>query len=197
MKIKFKYRMALLLLNLFAFTWRIVYKGNEPTKKGIVVFWHGFMLPGWFAFKNTEAAAVISQSKDGEILSYLLTDWGFDFIRGSSSKGGKEVLQQIVEQAKGKWILMTPDGPRGPKKEMKAGAIVAAHRAQVPLYLCGIKVFCKYTFKNSWDNFVLPIPFSKIEISYSKPIHIDKNMTKEEISNTIEKIETSLNNLYQ
>jgi lysophospholipid acyltransferase (LPLAT)-like uncharacterized protein len=80
---------------------------------------------------------------------------------------------------------------------MKAGAVVAAQRAGVPLYLCGIKVYCKYSFKNSWDHFVLPMPFSKIEITYLKPVYIDKDMSNEDISNKIEKLEDDLINLYQ
>ena len=197
MKIKFTHRIALLLLNLFSFTWRINYKNADFSRKGIVVFWHGYMLPGWFSFKNTKASAVISLSKDGDILSYLLSDWGFEFIRGSSSRGGKEVLDEIITKAKNNWILMTPDGPRGPKQEMKAGAVVAAQRAQVPLYLCGINVYCKYTFKKSWDNFILPMPFSKIDIEYSESIYINPELTKDEIDKKIKELEKKLNEMYQ
>ncbi len=184
------------IMNIIAKTWRIKYEGDKPQSHGIVVFWHGYMLPGWYAFKNQNAYAVISLSKDGEILADLLKNWGFNFIRGSSSRGGKEVLSEIVEKASDKWILMTPDGPRGPAKKMKAGAVVAAQRTGVPLYLCGIKVSFKYKFSKSWDNFVLPLPFAKITITYSEPIMIKRNLNNEEISSKIPELEKKLNQIY-
>ena len=196
MKLKLTYRVGLRLMNILAFTWRLKYNGREPAQKGIVVFWHGFMLPGWFAFKNLNAVAVISRSKDGELLANLLQNWGFEFIRGSSSKGGKEVLQQIIEKASKQWVLMTPDGPRGPRKKMKPGAIVAAQRAKVPLYLCGINVSCKYTFKRSWDGFLLPLPFARIEMVYSEPLFINENLSNEEIDKKIKEFENRLIKMY-
>ena len=197
MKLRLKYRIALSLLNLLSFTWRINLKNVPFAGKGIIVFWHGYMLPGWFAFKNNDAVAVISLSKDGELLSQLLKIWGFKFIRGSSSQGSKEVLNELIQKAGKKWILMTPDGPRGPIYEMKAGAVIAAQRAQVPLYLCGFTINCKYTFTKSWDKFILPLPFSKINVEYNGPFYIDANLSKEQIDKEIKKLENTLNILYE
>ena len=195
MKMKFTYRLAKFLINILAFTWRIEYKNANFSRKSIVVFWHGLMLPGWYAFKNNNAIAVISLSKDGELLANLLSDWGFDFIRGSSSHGGKDVLNEIVEYSGKKWILMTPDGPRGPRNKMKAGAFIAAQRSGVPVYLCGINVYCKYTFKKSWDKFILPMPFSKIEINYTGPFFIDKNLSRDETDRKIKELENKLKSM--
>jgi lysophospholipid acyltransferase (LPLAT)-like uncharacterized protein len=196
MKSKILKKTGLWLMNIIAATWRFQFESPKPAEKGIIVFWHGYMLPGWYAFRNSDAIAVISLSKDGEILADLLKNWGFDFIRGSSSRGGKEVLNEIVNKASDKLILMTPDGPRGPAQKMKAGAVVAAQRAQVPLYLCGIKISHKYTFYKSWDKFALPLPFAKIRISYSDAIMIDENLTNDEINNKILELEEKLNKIY-
>lgn len=197
MKIKLKYRFALLLLNILSITWRVNLKNTQFPKKGIIVFWHGYMLPGWFAFKNRHAFAVISLSKDGELLAQFLKSWGYNFIRGSSSHGSKELLNELIEKANKHMILMTPDGPRGPIYQMKAGAVIAAQRAQVPVYLCGIIVKGKYTFVKSWDKFILPLPFSKIKITYKGPFYIDENLSKEQIDNKIKELENLLNRLYE
>ncbi len=193
MKITLKYRLAKRILKILACTWRINYTGNLLSESGIVVFWHNDMLPALFAFKSNNSKFVLSRSKDGDILSYLLSLREMDFIRGSSSKGGKEVMAQIVENSSQSWILMTPDGPRGPRHKMKSGAVVAAQRAQVPLYICKVKISSKYIFEKSWDKFVLPLPFAKIDISYSEPHFFEPELSHDDIASKINEIENKMN----
>jgi lysophospholipid acyltransferase (LPLAT)-like uncharacterized protein len=185
MKLSFKYKLAISFINIISKTWRIKIEGDKP-HKGIVLFWHGKMLPGWKVLSDKNPKAVVSQSKDGEILSAILQKWGFELIRGSSSKGGKEVLNNIVESARDSLILMTPDGPRGPAEQMKAGAVIASQRAEVPLTLCGILIERKKIFEKSWDKFEFPMPFSKIIVKYSKPYYIessgDRKYTEQKIN---------------
>jgi len=187
------YRIGLLLLNIICSTWQIKVSGTKPIDKGIVLFWHGLMLPGWYIFRKSSAYAVVSLSKDGQILSDLLSSWNFKLIRGSSSKGGRQVLEEITNICSEKIILMTPDGPRGPKNEMKPGAVIASVRTGSPIYLCKINIGMKYIFKKSWDNFILPLPFSRISIDFSEPIRLSNDLSNEEISNEILKIQNELN----
>ena len=188
-----KYRLIIFLLNLLSKTWRIQTSGYAGDfTKGIVVFWHGSMLAVWKYFAKYQPVAVVSLSKDGEILSRLLSKWGFSLIRGSSSRKGKEVLEEIVKATSEKLILMTPDGPRGPIYVMKPGAVVSASRSGVPIYLCGVKINYKHTFIRSWDKFQLPLPFSRIEINVSQPYFIEKMADKEIIDLKISELQTNL-----
>ncbi|MBX3044467.1 MAG: DUF374 domain-containing protein [Candidatus Kapabacteria bacterium] len=181
------------MLNLLSNTWRIKVQGyDENISKGIVVFWHGLMLPAWKYFTKYNPTAVVSLSKDGEILSGLLSKWGFSLIRGSSSRKGKEVLDEIINSCNHSLVLMTPDGPQGPRFEMKAGAVVAASRAQVPIYLCGIDIKSKHIFEKSWDKFELPLPFSEILLTISKPEIIEKSDDKDLISLKISELQSNL-----
>lgn len=192
-----KRKIAVLLLNLLSKTWRITMTGNtRDFDKGLVVFWHGFMLPVWKFFANKQPAAVVSLSKDGEILSRLLSLWGYKLIRGSSSSRGKEVLDEIIKNTYEKIVLMTPDGPRGPRYEMKAGAVVAASRSEVPIFLCGVNIRNKYIFEKSWDKFCLPLPFSKVEIILSEPYFIENTRDKNIIDIKISELQTKLLLLY-
>lgn len=196
-KLSFKYRLAVFLLNILSKTWRIkLHGGLRNDFKGIIVFWHGYMLPVWKYFGKYNPAAVVSLSKDGEILARLLEKWGFSLIRGSSSRKGKEVLADIVEAAGKSLVLITPDGPQGPIYQIKAGAVVAASRSQNPVYLCGVIISSKYTFEKSWDKFSLPLPFSKIELTLSKPYFIEKDAEKELINQKIAELQTNLLLLY-
>ncbi len=192
MALKFKHKAAIKLLNLISKTWRIKVDGNIPEKPGIVAFWHGSMLPVWRFFKGNEPVGVVSLSKDGEILSQLLKIWGYKLIRGSSSKKGDETLQEIQAAAKEKLVLITPDGPRGPAKKFKAGAVVASQRTGVPIYLCNVKAGSRWVFRKSWDNFILPPPFSIINLHFSEPIFISENSDREQINSYIVYCENEL-----
>lgn len=186
MKLSFKHKAAVLVMNFISKTWRINIEGEIPSENGIVVFWHGKMLPAWKVLSKDHPIAVVSQSKDGEILSALLKKWGFELLRGSSSKDGKKILEKLILTASSKLILMTPDGPRGPRESMKAGAVIAAQRANAPLFLCGILIKNKKIFKKSWDLFEFPLPFTKIIVKYSKPFYIvnydERHLTESKIS---------------
>lgn len=189
---KFKNKIFVIVTNLLSKTWRYKIKGIVPRDKAIIVFWHGLMLPCWKIFSDNNPTAVISTSKDGQILADLLKKWNFDFIRGSSSKGGKEVLEKIIEKSKSNAVLITPDGPKGPHRKFKAGAVVAAQRAQVPLYLLKADIKNKLLFKKSWDKFEFPLPFSLINIIISDPLMIAKELDKEAVGKIISNIEEQM-----
>ncbi len=192
MKPGFKHKTAISLLNMISRTWRVEARGKIPQKPAIVIFWHGLMLPAWKYFEGREPVAVVSRSKDGEILSRLLLKWGFTLIRGSSSKGGKEVLESVCEETRENIVLMTPDGPRGPAKKMKAGAAVASQRTGVSIYPCRVDIKSKKIFEKSWDNFELPLPFSIIILNFLNPVLIPEESTREEINNYMIELQEKL-----
>ena len=161
----------------------------------VLAFWHGKMLVPWFLFRETNSAAIISGSKDGNILADILTRWKYDVKRGSSSKGGKEVLEELISEAeKGKNILITPDGPRGPINKMKAGVVVVAKKNQIPIVLIGV-CYNKNTKLKSWDKFEIPWFFSKVKVIYSEPYFVEENLSFEETGKMINYIEGKLINL--
>lgn len=180
------------LINLVSKTWRVKFH-NFPQEPSIVVFWHGNMLPLWKIFSNLNAYAVVSQSPDGELLSNLLSKWGYKLIRGSSSRGGKEALNKIIEVLHTSYVLITPDGPRGPKNIMKSGAVIASIRGGSPLYISKVTFGLSYSFKRSWDNFKFPLPFSKINVEFFGPFLFEKTEDRKKISNYIKTIENLLN----
>lgn len=164
--------LAITLLSILRRTWRLRVSGRIPTK-GVVAFWHGQMLPVWALFANRQAVALVSQSRDGELLAALLEHWGYHCIRGSSSRGGSEALAVLIEQARsGKLVLITPDGPRGPRGVVKRGAIVCAQQANVPLIWCSVQCSWAWHSRHSWDRFCVPLPFARVELSLSDAIEV-------------------------
>ncbi|MEP7146432.1 MAG: DUF374 domain-containing protein, partial [bacterium] len=110
-----------LIINLYIKTLSItIHNAPEKNSNFIFIFWHSKMLIGWWLFHNRRSAALVSQSKDGEILNKILIHWDYKVIRGSSSKGGKDALNELTALVrKGFSAVITPDGPRGPLNEIK------------------------------------------------------------------------------
>ncbi|MBK8945517.1 MAG: lysophospholipid acyltransferase family protein [Ignavibacteriae bacterium] len=165
---------------------------DEKNQNYVLAFWHGKMIAPWFLFRNTNSSTIISSSKDGSILANILGKWNYDVHRGSSSKGGKEVLESLILSAQnGKNVLITPDGPKGPIHKMKAGAVITAKKSDVPIILLGVSNKNKFVLRN-WDKFEIPKFFSEINLKYSQPYKIDKNLSFEETDKMIKFLEEEL-----
>lgn len=133
------------------------------------------MLLGWYIFRNKNYAAMVSQSKDGDILTNILKKWNFIIIRGSSSKGGKEALSEINSLVRsGKSAVITPDGPKGPPNEIKNGALIISNECDVPVIPLKIFYHKKKIFFKSWDKFELPLPFTKCDVHFGNKYYYKK-----------------------
>ena len=167
----------------------------DNNKNFVIAFWHGTMLVPWFIQNRKNMAALISQSKDGNLLTKILENWNYKVVRGSSSSGGEEALENIIELIKQNYsVAITPDGPRGPQYKFKAGAVVAAKKSKVPLILLGVAYKKKRVLK-SWDNFEVPNFFSKVNVIFSDPVFIPSELNYDQTSEMIVKCEQQLNDL--
>lgn len=163
----------------------------------VLAFWHGTMILPWYLHGATDFAALTSKSKDGDLLAKILKKWKYQVVRGSSSTGGDVALGIMVDYAKNKYsIAITPDGPRGPRQQFKAGAVITAKKSGIPLILAGVGFKKKKTL-NNWDKFEIPHFFTKAKIIYSEPIYVDNNLSYEETSAIISKCDEGLNRLQQ
>lgn len=106
--------------------------------------------------------ALISASKDGAWLTAFFTSIGLSTVRGSSSRGGREAVGDLVRVLRsGRDAAITPDGPRGPLYTCKLGALVVARRAGVRVVVLGMNYESAWRLR-SWDKFYLPRPFSQV-----------------------------------
>ena len=133
----------------------------------VCVCWHGELLMSPQAYKKIhkkhKASAIISSHFDGSLIASTLNLLGIRSLRGSSSKGAKQVLLQAFKSIKsGEEVLITPDGPRGPRHYMSDGAIGIALKSKLPIFVMNYKAE-KYWQLNSWDKFVIPKPFTKVD----------------------------------
>lgn len=154
----------------------------DSSKKYIFIFWHSKMLTGWHLFKGRGYSALVSQSEDGEILSNILVKWKYQITRGSSSKGGKEALRELKDFLNnGNSVVMTPDGPRGPAKEIKNGALILSYETSIPILPVKIIYNKKKILERSWDKFEIPLPFSGCEVYFGNEFHYNKYLNEDEL----------------
>lgn len=154
------------------------------------------MVAGWdslLKLNNSPSCAVVSPSRDGKILQKALVSKGYEIIAGSSDKSPEELKNEIVSSLiSGKNVMMTPDGPKGPTRKAKPGAVVLAARANKDI-LCLSFRYQKYYSINSWDRFKIPYPFSKVTISIeileTSKLAFDN---RDKVSEFIKKLEENL-----
>ena len=152
-----------------------------PEKPCVVVFWHGRLAMMSFAYRRwwlrdfgskRRAKVIISDHKDGEIITRVISHFGIGAIRGSSFKGGARALMGAIKEIKnGTDVIITPDGPRGPLHSVADGAVILAQRLNLDIYALNYEASSFWKFR-SWDEMVLPKPFSRINYSLSTPLNL-------------------------
>lgn len=187
------------LIGIVALTWRVRFIGREyidgltrDRKPFVLVFWHGDMLMGWYFHRGRRYSSLVSMSKDGDVLAEILRRWKYTVIRGSSSKGGKDARSQMENLVRsGHVLVVTPDGPRGPRYEMKMGALRTAQKTGVPVVPVTFTVTHAYTLR-SWDKFTVPLPFSRIIVQYRAPEIIDPELTGDALNEYREEFQNDM-----
>jgi len=133
----------------------------------VCVTWHGELFMSTQAYryihKKHQASAIISQHFDGTLIARTLHFFNIRALRGSSKKGAMQVLKQSFKSIKGgEEVLITPDGPRGPRHSMSDGVIGIAMKSNLPIFVMNYKAE-KCWKLNSWDAFVIPKPFTRVD----------------------------------
>jgi len=168
------------IVNLYSLTFRIRLVNErawlqrlQGGERILLCTWHQQFFAAIRPFRNYRQfnpSLMISQSADGDIVAGVAGKCGWQVVRCSSSRGGKEGLRSMIERLKKSGLAAhIVDGPKGPAGQVKAGVIQLAHSADaviVPFYVCADRAWC---FK-SWDKFLLPRPFSKVSISFGDGI---------------------------
>jgi hypothetical protein len=134
--------------------------------------WHQTMLFCPWAYRRRPYAILISRSRDGEIAARLSRGVGWIPVRGSSSHGGREALHEMIRLLKqgttAGWVL---DGPHGPARVAKMGAIIAARESGVPILPIAAHMPDAWHLR-SWDRTAIPRPGSRVWIMYRDPIRV-------------------------
>ena len=182
-------RLVWALFSIWGRTWRfeviaeegvvpIVYGERSPNK--IFCFWHQCVLPCTVYFRHSKAVILISRSFDGELITRTLRRFGYDAVRGSSSRGGGEGLlglKHILHN--GKTAIFTADGPLGPIYQTKMGPVRLAHLSGAPIGAFHLEPEHAWVM-GSWDRFLVPKPFTRIAVSWAQWTTVPEDLPPEQ-----------------
>jgi lysophospholipid acyltransferase (LPLAT)-like uncharacterized protein len=164
---------------------------NKPV---VLLVWHGRLLVGPFHARKREIMVLISPSQDGEIIARIVEGW-FKVLRGSSSHSIVKAWSAMRKELdQGGAVTIVPDGPRGPNRKMKLGALKLSQQSGAYLVPFTFAASRKKTLK-SWDNFLVFYPFTKVVAIYGEPILVDPRLRGDDLERERQRIEQILINL--
>jgi len=145
---------------------------KSEERDGIILsFWHDQFLLMPTIFDGLPAKIMISSSKDGELITRTVGWFGQGAVRGSSSRGGREAFRELVKLGRERVdLVITPDGPKGPRHQIKDGVVQMAKITKRQVYPLAFACSRGHRF-GSWDRFLLPYPFAKCVYMVGAPVH--------------------------
>jgi lysophospholipid acyltransferase (LPLAT)-like uncharacterized protein len=168
----------------------------QPTCQGqkIYVFWHEYILFPIHLRGHCNLAMLLSRHRDAEILSHAAYHLGFDFVRGSTNRGGVAAIRELLRKSRKMHLAITPDGPRGPRRRLAPGAIFLASRLQLPLVAIGYGYDRPWRL-GSWDRFAIPRLFSRARAVAGPEVHVPPGLDRSGLEHFRRQIERLLNRL--
>ena len=161
--------------------WKIIGAGpyralRDAGRPVVLLIWHGkiFVVP--FFFRRRGIMPLVSPSRDGEFVARLMDGWGYKIIRGSGSHPMKSAwIEMIKELNEGGEVMIIPDGPKGPDRKFKLGAVKLATETGAVLVPFSFSAR-RQKILRSWDRFEMFYPFTKIAAVYGPPIEIPRGL---------------------
>ena len=166
-----------LVIRLIYITCRKVWIGEaRPNKPMVMLFWHGKLALMSFAFARwscgKSAKVIISDHKDGELITQVIAHFGIGAVRGSTSKNAVKALVGALRELKdGSDLIITPDGPRGPRHSVSDGCVTIPQKSGADIQILDYTADRFWRF-GSWDGMILPKPFSTVTYTLSEPFSV-------------------------
>lgn len=131
------------------------------TRPYLHAFWHEGILALTSVTYRNPIYVLISQHADGELIAQVCRGLGLKTVRGSTTRGGGQAVAELLARSKNAHLAITPDGPKGPRREVQRGVVFLASRSGLPVVPYGL-AFSRAWRARSWDRFAVPLPFSCI-----------------------------------
>ena len=175
--------------------------GKQLEGNYIAALWHNRLLLISFVLKKffpeRPGAGLISASRDGDLIADATKRFGFDVVRGSSSRMGATALLELSNVlSSGRDVLITPDGPRGPAYQLGPGIIFLAQKTGAPVVPVNMEYSSCWRVK-SWDRFIIPKPFSKVRVIIGQPQQVRSTSTSEEFEQERVRLENAMMSLVE
>ncbi len=166
--------------------------GKSPPR--IYVFWHENILIPLHLRGHCHLAMLLSQHDDAEILARVAHHMGFDCVRGSTRRGGAKAIWELANRSRNQHLTITPDGPRGPRRQLAQGPIYLASRLQMSLVPAGFGSDRPWR-ANSWDRFAVPRPFSRARVIIGPAIDFPVDLDRDGMEDSRLRVERLMSDL--
>lgn len=158
----------------------------------LYAFWHEYLLVPFHHYLGPSARVLISQHADGELIAEACRAARSPAIRGSTTRGGIEALRRLLRASRKYHLGVIPDGPRGPRRQIKPGLIFLAARTGLPVVVVGVGYRRPWRLR-SWDRFALPRPGSSSTVVTGVPIHVPADLDDQQFEHYRRLVEDRLN----
>lgn len=191
-------RIATAYIRLLGRTMKLEYRHRDRLERldrsgehYILAFWHSRFLMMPYAYFGSRVTVMVSRHRDAEMLVRTLRPFGYDFSRGSTTRGGSAALRALLRRvAGGSDAAIAPDGPRGPRRRVQPGIIAVARLSGLPIVPVTVSAAPARRL-GTWDRTVLPRPFSRGVFHYEEPIRVPKradDAEQERVRRTLESV---------
>jgi lysophospholipid acyltransferase (LPLAT)-like uncharacterized protein len=154
---------------------------SRDSRRVIYTFWHGRIFLATYFWRHRGIVVMTSQNKDGEYIARVIRRLGYGAARGSSSRGGRRALAEMMQALRQKQdVGFTIDGPRGPRYVAKPGAVWLASRTGNAILPFHCSAQRKWVL-GSWDAFEIPKPFSRALVLIAPPIYVPEDASPGQI----------------
>jgi lysophospholipid acyltransferase (LPLAT)-like uncharacterized protein len=146
---------------------------HDKGERFLYAFWHQRQVFFTWSHRDARAAVLVSKSKDGEMIADTMRLSRINAVRGSSSRGGAAAAREMVEILRSGWDAgITPDGPKGPARQVKEGAVRVAQLSGMPIVPIANALSNKLEIAKAWDRFQVPLPFGRSVVIYGEPLYV-------------------------
>lgn len=157
-------------------------KATFGRRQVIYALWHDGIIgtpPIWrYLDRDQDATVLTSASKDGAVLAEAMAVFGLNSARGSSSRRGAQALRDLLKVAKsGESLVVTPDGPKGPRHEVQTGVLKLAQLTGLPIVPMRLIPDSAWRFR-TWDRLALPKPYSRVTLHFGETLAVPRDLSE-------------------
>lgn len=185
-------------LELLSRSWKVERLAREHYERAqgeagmLAVLWHGRMLIPLVIHRDQGFNVLVSPSDDGSLVTALLDRFGYSTIRGSSNKNPARAIREMLDSlGKGGRVVITPDGPRGPRHGVNLGPAWIARETGFPILPCGCASDRAWRLK-SWDRFMIPKMGARVAVVYGEPLYVEHGASDAELERATEEMRARL-----
>ena len=172
--------------------------GSGDVERFVLCVWHDELLVPTFAAPRglrRKTCCLVSRHQDGSYLANAMALLGYGTVRGSSRRGGAQAVRQLLEETAGRHIVITPDGPGGPRRKLKPGVVFVASQLGRRIVPGAFSASRAWRPKGSWTDLLIPRPFSTVYVVMGAPIDIPADLSRDQLDHYVELVQRAMDTL--